>query len=148
MTRVLAIELGRADLQVNAILPGYIETDMSRDPSQAFRDACVRRSALGKIVTMADMEGLAVYLASRESSFMTGQALISMAGKRSTRAELPAHLPGCPGVAWCISRPAAQRRWKPCQYLRSFGPATVPLSCSPIDVGHSPSSELTVGTSR
>ncbi len=81
LTRALAIELGRADIQVNAILPGYIETDMSRDTSQAFRDACARRSASGKVGTLEDMEGLAVYLASRESRFMTGQALIIDGGQ-------------------------------------------------------------------
>lgn len=75
LTRALAIELGRANIQVNAILPGYIETEMSRDTSQAFRDACLRRSASGQVGKLEDMEGIAVFLASPESSFMTGQAL-------------------------------------------------------------------------
>ncbi len=81
LTRALAIELGRANIQANAILPGYIETDMSLDTSQAFRDACKRRSASGEVGRLEDMEGIAVYLASPESRFMTGQALILDGGQ-------------------------------------------------------------------
>lgn len=81
LTRALAIELGRANIQVNAILPGYIETDMSLDTSQAFRDACKRRSASGEVGRLEDMEGIAVFLASPESRFMTGQALILDGGQ-------------------------------------------------------------------
>lgn len=76
LVRSLAVELGRADIQVNAILPGYIETEMSLDTPQAFQDACRRRSASGKIGTLEDMEGIAVFLASDESHLMTGQTLV------------------------------------------------------------------------
>ncbi|UVO55305.1 SDR family NAD(P)-dependent oxidoreductase [Sphingomonas sp. SUN039] len=81
LTRALAIELGRANIQVNAILPGYIETDMSLDTSQAFRDACKRRSASGEVGKLEDMEGIAVFLAAPESRFMTGQTLVLDGGQ-------------------------------------------------------------------
>jgi NAD(P)-dependent dehydrogenase (short-subunit alcohol dehydrogenase family) len=81
LTKALAVELGRAGIQVNAILPGYIETEMSLDTSQAFRDACKRRSCSGEIGTLEDMEGIAVYLASQHSNFMTGQALVIDGGQ-------------------------------------------------------------------
>lgn len=76
LTRALAIELGQANIQVNAILPGYIETDMSLNTPQIFRDACKRRSASGTVGQLEDMEGIAVYLASQQSNFMTGQSLV------------------------------------------------------------------------
>lgn len=76
LVRSLAIELGRAGIQVNAILPGYIETDMSLDTPAAFQEACRRRAASGKIGTLKDMEGIAVFLASDESRLMTGQTLV------------------------------------------------------------------------
>lgn len=76
LTRALAIELGQANIQVNAILPGYIETDMSLNTPQIFRDACKRRSASGEVGKLEDMEGIAVYLASQQSNFMTGQSLV------------------------------------------------------------------------
>jgi NAD(P)-dependent dehydrogenase (short-subunit alcohol dehydrogenase family) len=76
LVRSLAIEYARAGIQANAILPGFIETEMSMDTPQAFRDAVLRRAASGRIGQLEDMEGIAVYLASRESRFMTGQSLI------------------------------------------------------------------------
>lgn len=76
LVRALAIEYGRAGIQANAIVPGFIETEMSRDTPQHFQDGCKRRAASGEIGRLEDMEGIAVYLASRESRFMTGQCLV------------------------------------------------------------------------
>jgi NAD(P)-dependent dehydrogenase (short-subunit alcohol dehydrogenase family) len=76
LTRALAIELGRYDIQVNAVLPGYIETEMSVNTPVAFREATRRRSANGKNGTLEQMEGIAVFLASSHSDFMTGQGVI------------------------------------------------------------------------
>ncbi len=76
LVQSLAVELGRADIQVNAILPGFVETEMSMNTGQDFRDACKRRSALGRIGTLEDMEGIAVYLASRHSNYVTGQSIV------------------------------------------------------------------------
>ena len=76
LVRALAIELGPAGIQVNALLPGFIETEMSLKTPAAFQEACQRRSASGKIGTLEDMEGIAVFLAAPESRFMTGQAII------------------------------------------------------------------------
>jgi NAD(P)-dependent dehydrogenase (short-subunit alcohol dehydrogenase family) len=76
LVRALAIEYGRAGIQANAVLPGFIETEMSLETPKFFQDACRRRAASGQIGKLKDMEGIAVYLASRESDFMTGQCLI------------------------------------------------------------------------
>jgi NAD(P)-dependent dehydrogenase (short-subunit alcohol dehydrogenase family) len=76
LVRALAIEYGRAGIQANAILPGFIETEMSLDTPKHFQDACRRRAASGEIGRLEDMEGIAVYLAARESRFMTGQCLV------------------------------------------------------------------------
>lgn len=74
--QALALELGTAGIRANAILPGFIETEMSLDTSEAFQDAARRRSAIGRIGKLEDMEGVAVYLASDESDFMTGRCMI------------------------------------------------------------------------
>lgn len=76
LVQALAMELGQAGIQVNAILPGFIETEMSLQASQAFQDAAKRRSAIGRIGVLEDMEGIAVFLASKNSDFMTGQSVI------------------------------------------------------------------------
>ncbi len=80
LVRALAVELGQAGIRVNAILPGYIETEMSLDTPQAFKDGARRRAAIGRIGKLEDMEGVAAFLASRESDFMTGQNVVMDGG--------------------------------------------------------------------
>lgn len=80
LVRALAVELGQAGIRVNAILPGYIETEMSLDTPQAFKDGAKRRAAIGRIGKLEDMEGIAAFLASKESDFMTGQAVVMDGG--------------------------------------------------------------------
>lgn len=76
LVQALAVELGAAGIQVNAILPGFIETEMSLSAGEEFQAACRRRSVIGRIGTLEDMEGIAVFLASRQSDFMTGQSVV------------------------------------------------------------------------
>lgn len=76
LVRGLAIEYGKAGIQANAILPGFIETEMSLDTPKAFQDGARRRAASGEIGQLEDMEGIAVYLASKESCFVTGQCIV------------------------------------------------------------------------
>lgn len=80
LVQALALELGQAGIRVNAILPGFIETEMSLNTSQAFQDSARRRSAIGRIGTLEDMEGIAVYLASKQSDFITGQSIVMDGG--------------------------------------------------------------------
>ena len=81
LVRSLAIELAPAGIQANAILPGFIETEMSLNTPQAFRDACLRRTASGKLGTIEDMEGVAVFLASQQSNLVTGHSLVVDGGQ-------------------------------------------------------------------
>jgi NAD(P)-dependent dehydrogenase (short-subunit alcohol dehydrogenase family) len=81
VVRSLAVELATAGITVNAILPGYIETTMSLDTPQAFRDACLRRTPSGKLGTIDDMAGIAVFLASAESQLLTGQSIVLDGGQ-------------------------------------------------------------------
>lgn len=76
LVRGLAIEYGRAGIQANAILPGFIETELSLDTPKYFQDGAKRRVASGEIGQLDDMEGIAVFLAAPESKFMTGQCLV------------------------------------------------------------------------
>ena len=80
LVQALALELGQAGIRVNAILPGFIETEMSLNTSKAFQESARRRSAIGRIGTLEDMEGIAVFLASKQSDFITGQSIIMDGG--------------------------------------------------------------------
>ncbi|ANY21137.1 2-dehydro-3-deoxy-D-gluconate 5-dehydrogenase [Tsuneonella dongtanensis] len=81
MVRALAVELAPAGIRVNAILPGFIETEMSLNTPKAFRDACLRRTPSGKLGTIDDMGGIAVFLASRASDLVTGQSIVIDGGQ-------------------------------------------------------------------
>ena len=76
LTRSLAVELGRNGIQVNAILPGFVETEMSVETPPAFKEGVYRRAASGQMGTLDQLEGVAVFLASRHSDFMTGQGIV------------------------------------------------------------------------
>lgn len=76
LVQALAVELGKTGIRVNSIMPGFIETEMSLSTSEEFQAAALRRSAIGRIGELEDMEGVAVFLASKESDFMTGQGII------------------------------------------------------------------------
>jgi NAD(P)-dependent dehydrogenase (short-subunit alcohol dehydrogenase family) len=77
MTRTLAVELGGAGIRVNAIAPGLVETRLAQavtaDPEMsAFFN---ERSALKRHAQPTEIAGMAVFLASNEASFVTGQTL-------------------------------------------------------------------------
>ncbi|HEB90454.1 MAG TPA: SDR family oxidoreductase [Deltaproteobacteria bacterium] len=77
LVRSLAVELARHDIQVNSIQPGWIETEATR-PAQdhaALNDAILRRTPARRWGRPADLEGIAVYLASRASDYHTGDSI-------------------------------------------------------------------------
>ena len=76
LTKALAVELGQAGIRVNAILPGFVETEMSMSGGDVVKKAAQRRTAIGRLGALEDMEGIAVFLASDHSDFMTGQELV------------------------------------------------------------------------
>lgn len=76
LTRALAIELAPYDIQVNAILPGWYETDMTQDEIGTTRGEEIRRKTpAGRWGNPDDLLGAAVFLASGASAFVTGVAL-------------------------------------------------------------------------
>jgi NAD(P)-dependent dehydrogenase (short-subunit alcohol dehydrogenase family) len=77
LIRSLAVEFARYDVQANAILPGWIETDATR-PAMSFErlnETIVHRTPARRWGQPEDLEGVAVYLASPESRFHTGDLL-------------------------------------------------------------------------
>ncbi|HVM39772.1 MAG TPA: SDR family NAD(P)-dependent oxidoreductase, partial [Acidimicrobiia bacterium] len=72
LTRVLARELGPRHITVNAIAPGPFESKMMAATLESFGDAIASSSPLGRIGRPDDMAGVAIYLASRAGSYVTG----------------------------------------------------------------------------
>jgi NAD(P)-dependent dehydrogenase (short-subunit alcohol dehydrogenase family) len=77
MVRSLAVELARHNIQANAILPGWIETDMTEGARswEKLRETVVARTPARRWGRPEDFEGIAVYLASRASDFHTGDTI-------------------------------------------------------------------------
>jgi 3-oxoacyl-[acyl-carrier protein] reductase len=74
-TRALAVELAKRGVTVNAIAPGFIETDMSAAVRNKAGDRIARLIPMRRIGTPEDVARVAVFLAGPESSYMTGQVL-------------------------------------------------------------------------
>ena len=73
-TRSLAHELAHHHIRVNAIAPGWIHTDMTR-PLELMHPLLEARTPMGKMGDPDDIAWAAVYLASTEAKFVTGQTL-------------------------------------------------------------------------
>ncbi len=78
LTKELANEWGKYGIRVNAIAPGYIETDMTealrKDPARS--EKILSRIPLGRWGKPEDLKGIAVYLASEASSYATGNIFV------------------------------------------------------------------------
>jgi 2-deoxy-D-gluconate 3-dehydrogenase len=78
LTRSLASAWARDHIQVNCILPGWIDTDLTRRGRQAIpdlHDKVVARTPAGRWGNPEDLAGAAVFLCSRASDFVTGTAI-------------------------------------------------------------------------
>jgi 3-oxoacyl-[acyl-carrier protein] reductase len=74
-TRAVAREVASRKIRVNAICPGYIDTPMTQPMSDLMRKAIVARTPLGRYALPNEVAQTALFLASDDSSFFTGQWL-------------------------------------------------------------------------
>jgi 3-oxoacyl-[acyl-carrier protein] reductase len=79
-TRSLAREVGSIGITVNAVAPGFIDTEMTRGTDPAVRERIMRRSALKRLPVPADVAGAVEYLLSDKASKITGITLTVDAG--------------------------------------------------------------------
>ena len=75
MTRSLARELGPKGIRVNAVAPGYLETEMSASLNDQQRQSIVRRTPLGRLGSVSDVVPCVEFLLSNSASFITGQVI-------------------------------------------------------------------------
>ena len=78
LTRALACAWAKDNIQVNAVLPGWIDTALTRRARKdipALDDNVMRRTPAGRWGVPADLAGIAVFLCSKASDFVTGTAI-------------------------------------------------------------------------
>ncbi|WP_297446677.1 SDR family oxidoreductase, partial [Acidiferrobacter sp.] len=73
--RALAREVGSRNITVNAIAPGFIDTDMTRGLGQEQRDALLTQIPLARLGSPEDIAYAVAFLASPEASYITGTTL-------------------------------------------------------------------------
>ncbi|ALD65149.1 SDR family NAD(P)-dependent oxidoreductase [Glutamicibacter soli] len=82
LTRVMAKELGRREITVNTIAPGFTLTEASLGLMENASSYGVDRGALKRASQPEDIVGAALFLASEDSSFITGQTLVVDGGRQ------------------------------------------------------------------
>jgi len=92
LTRALALELAPRKITVNAVCPGWVDTDMGRtgigrigkmmgvSPEEAFAIAA-KMAPLGEVLTPKEIAALVLYLVSDEARNVTGQAIVADGGQ-------------------------------------------------------------------
>jgi 3-oxoacyl-[acyl-carrier protein] reductase len=80
LTRALAIELGPHNICINCVAPGFTDTEASRGLADVTKYD-TSRTPLKRLETPEDLTGAAVFLASPESDFITGQTLLVDGGR-------------------------------------------------------------------
>ncbi len=75
LTRALAREVASRNITVNAVAPGFVETDMTAGLSQEIRDRAIAAIPLGRIAQPAEIAEAVLFLASDKAAYITGQCL-------------------------------------------------------------------------
>jgi 3-oxoacyl-[acyl-carrier protein] reductase len=75
-TKAVARELASRNVLVNAVAPGFIDTDLTKGLAEPARKALTDAIALGRLGTTGDVAGAVLFLASDLADYITGQVLV------------------------------------------------------------------------
>jgi 3-oxoacyl-[acyl-carrier protein] reductase len=74
-TKALAREVGSRAITVNAVAPGFIDTDMTRELSESQRQALLTQIPLGRLGEVSEIAAVVAFLASPAASYITGETI-------------------------------------------------------------------------
>ncbi len=75
LTKATARELASRGITVNAVAPGFVVTELTRDLPQELRDELIKRTPLGRFGETTEIASAVAFLASDEAAYITGQVL-------------------------------------------------------------------------
>jgi len=75
LTMAIAREVGSRSITCNAVAPGFIETAMTAELSEEFKQTAVKQIPLGRVGSSEDVAGAVAFLASDDASYITGHVL-------------------------------------------------------------------------
>ena len=75
LTKTAAREMAKKNVTINAICPGFIDTDMTRSIPEKVWDIMIGKIPMGRVGTPRDVANMAVFLASDEASYITGEVI-------------------------------------------------------------------------
>jgi 3-oxoacyl-[acyl-carrier protein] reductase len=76
LTKAAAKELAARNILVNAVAPGFIDTDMTRELPEPAREALLQQIPLGRLGRAHEVAGVVLFLASDLADYITGQVLV------------------------------------------------------------------------
>lgn len=80
MTKTASKELGARGITVNAVAPGFIDTDMTQVLPDAVKEGAVKQISLGRFGKPEEIAGVVAFLASDAASYVTGQTIVADGG--------------------------------------------------------------------
>jgi 3-oxoacyl-[acyl-carrier protein] reductase len=75
LTMSVAKELGSRGITCNAVAPGFIESDMTHDLPEEFKEHVVKTAPAGRLGATSDIANAVLFLAAKDSSYVTGQTI-------------------------------------------------------------------------
>ena len=80
-TKALAQETARKNITVNAIAPGYIDTEILADASEDFLKGLINKIPVGRLGTVDEISRIVTFLASEDAGFITGSTITANGGQ-------------------------------------------------------------------
>jgi 3-oxoacyl-[acyl-carrier protein] reductase len=83
LTKTMALELGRYNIRVNAVCPGYIQSPLTEsiDDPEFVQNYINSKIPLGRVGKMEDVAGVFAFLASTDAAFITGESIVVDGGQ-------------------------------------------------------------------
>jgi len=75
LARCYRMELGARGITINNVLPGFVETELASDTPQEYKDALIRRTALGRLGTAEEIASVVCFLATDAARWISGETI-------------------------------------------------------------------------